>query len=29
MTLNAKNLSYSNKEWILPEPLPETGLEEL
>lgn len=29
MTLSQKNLSYSNKEWILPEPLPEWGLEEL
>lgn len=29
MTLNSKKLSYSKKEWILPEPLPETGLEEL
>ncbi|MGV8025218.1 MAG: single-stranded-DNA-specific exonuclease RecJ [Anaerolineaceae bacterium] len=27
--MNSKNLSYSNKEWILPEPLPETVLEEL
>jgi single-stranded-DNA-specific exonuclease len=29
MTLSQKNLSYSDKEWILPEPLPEMGLEEL
>jgi len=29
MTLNKKDLSYTHKEWILPEPLPETGIAEL
>ena len=29
MTLNKKDLSYTHKEWILPEPLPESEVEEL
>ncbi len=29
MTLNKKDLSYTHKEWILPEPLPESEAEEL